>query len=54
MNWLFKLQDLLPQLLAVEYRQDANNTAADYISRHFTTSEPIKTDLPITDQMHDD
>ena len=54
MNWLFKLQDLLPQLLAVEYHQGANNTAADYISRHFPTSEPINANLPITDQMHDD
>ncbi|CAM4842086.1 unnamed protein product [Rotaria magnacalcarata] len=35
MNWLFKLQDILPQIIAVKYRKDANNTAADYISRHF-------------------
>ena len=54
MNWVFKLQDLLPQLLAVEYRQGANNTATDYISRHFPTAEPINAALPIIDQIHDD
>ncbi|CAF2054878.1 unnamed protein product [Rotaria magnacalcarata] len=35
MNWLFKLQDILPQIIAVKYRKAANNTAVDYISRHF-------------------
>ncbi|CAF4357043.1 unnamed protein product [Rotaria magnacalcarata] len=35
MNWLFKLQDILPQIIAVKYRKAANKTAADYISRHF-------------------
>ena len=35
MNWIFKLQDILPQIIAVKYRKGANNTAADYISHHF-------------------
>ncbi|CAF3104286.1 unnamed protein product [Rotaria sp. Silwood2] len=39
MNWLFKLQDILPQIIAVKYRKGANNTAADYISRHFPPAE---------------
>ncbi|CAF4388613.1 unnamed protein product [Rotaria sp. Silwood2] len=41
MNWLFKLQDILPQIVAVKYRKGANNTAADYISRHFPSSVMI-------------
>ncbi|CAF4500057.1 unnamed protein product, partial [Rotaria sp. Silwood2] len=39
MNWLFKLQDLLPQIIAVKHRAGATNAAADYISRHFPPSE---------------
>ncbi|CAF4680750.1 unnamed protein product, partial [Rotaria sp. Silwood2] len=39
MNWLFKLQDMLPQIIAVKYRKGANNTAADYISRHFPSNQ---------------
>ncbi|CAF4666594.1 unnamed protein product, partial [Rotaria sp. Silwood2] len=35
MNWLFKLQDMLPQIIAVKHRPGAHNAAADYISRHF-------------------
>ena len=38
MNWLFKLQDLLPQITAVSYRKGSTNTAADYISRNFPSS----------------
>ncbi|CAF4561035.1 unnamed protein product, partial [Rotaria sp. Silwood2] len=38
MNWLFKLQDLLPQIIAVKHRAGATNAAADYISRHFPPS----------------
>ena len=35
MNWLFKLQDIIPQIITIKYRKGAHNTAADYISRHF-------------------
>ena len=35
MNWVFKLQDILPQIIEIKYRKGAHNTAADYISRHF-------------------
>ncbi len=38
MNWLFKLQDIIPQIITIKYRKGANNTAADYISRHFPSS----------------
>jgi len=38
MNWIFKLQDILPQIITVKYRKGANNAAADYISRHFSSS----------------
>ncbi|CAM4850182.1 unnamed protein product, partial [Rotaria magnacalcarata] len=38
MNWLFKLQDILPQIITVKHCKGANNTAADYISRHFPPS----------------
>ncbi|CAF3196869.1 unnamed protein product [Rotaria socialis] len=38
MNWLFKLQDILPQIIAVKHRPGAHNAAADYISRHFPPS----------------
>jgi transposase InsO family protein len=38
MNWLFKLQDIIPQIVAIKYRKGANNSAADYISRHFPPS----------------
>lgn len=37
-NWLFKLQDIIPQIIAIKYRAGANNAAADYISRHFPSS----------------
>ncbi|CAF4532675.1 unnamed protein product, partial [Rotaria sp. Silwood2] len=38
MNWLFKLQDMLPQIIAVKHRPGVHNAAADYISRHFPPS----------------
>ncbi|CAF4712373.1 unnamed protein product, partial [Rotaria socialis] len=40
-NWIFKLQDILPQIIAVKYRKGSSNTAADYISRHFPSSNVI-------------
>ncbi|CAF1600350.1 unnamed protein product [Didymodactylos carnosus] len=35
MNWLFKLQDIIPQIIEVKYRKGASNSAAEYLSRHF-------------------
>ncbi|CAF0766054.1 unnamed protein product [Adineta steineri] len=39
-NWLFKLQDLISQIVEVKYRINlgAKNTTANYISRHFPLS----------------
>lgn len=54
MNCLFKLQDLLPQIIAVKYRRGANNTAADYISRHFPPSTTHTTTPPINTITTDD
>ncbi len=45
MNWLFKLQDIIPQIITVKYRPGANNAAADYISRHFSSSPPTSAAL---------
>lgn len=53
MNWLFKLQDILPQIIAVKYRKGANNTAADYISRHFSSdSSPTSSPSLSNDSSH--
>ncbi|CAF3900736.1 unnamed protein product, partial [Rotaria sp. Silwood1] len=46
MNWTFKLQDILPQIIAVKYCKGANNTAADYISRHLPSSTSVDTTPP--------
>ncbi|CAF1472839.1 unnamed protein product, partial [Rotaria sordida] len=46
MNWIFKLQDILPQIIAVKYCKGANNTAADYISRHVPSSTSVNTTPP--------
>ncbi|CAF1361770.1 unnamed protein product [Rotaria sordida] len=53
MNWLFKLQDMLPQIIAVKYRQGATNTAADYISRHFLPAPIVSTICSTSTQLHD-
>ncbi|CAF4355389.1 unnamed protein product, partial [Rotaria sp. Silwood2] len=53
MNWLFKLQDILPQIVAVKYRKGANNTAADYISRHFPSSVMINDSTIIVQETDD-
>ncbi|CAF1317570.1 unnamed protein product [Rotaria sordida] len=54
MNWLFKLQDILPQIIAVKYRAGANNSAADYISRHFPPSASITINPATINVTHDD
>ena len=54
MNWLFKLQDILPQIIAVKYRGGANNTAADYISRHFPSLPSINSNPSILDETRTD
>ncbi|CAF1091833.1 unnamed protein product [Rotaria sordida] len=54
MNWLFKLQDMLPQIIAVKYRAGANNTAADYISRHFPPSASININPSTPNVAYDD
>ncbi|CAF4161880.1 unnamed protein product, partial [Rotaria sordida] len=54
MNWLFKLQDILLQILAVKYRKGANNTAADYISRHFSSAAILNTDVSTVSISYDD
>ncbi|CAF3050663.1 unnamed protein product [Rotaria sp. Silwood2] len=46
MNWIFKLQDILPQIIAVKYCKGAHNTAADYISRHLPSSTSVDTTPP--------
>ncbi|CAF1462530.1 unnamed protein product [Rotaria sordida] len=53
MNWLFKLQDMLPQIIAVKYRQGATNTAAHYISRHFLPAPTVSTICSTSTQLHD-
>ncbi|CAF3953614.1 unnamed protein product [Rotaria sp. Silwood2] len=54
MNWLFKLQDILPQVIAVKNRKSANNTAADYISRHFPSVAILNTGLSTVSEPCDD
>ena len=54
MNWLFKLQDILPQIIAVKYRAGTNNTAADYISRHFLSLLSINSNPSTLDETHED
>ncbi|CAF1044149.1 unnamed protein product [Rotaria sordida] len=54
MNWLFKLQDILLQILAVKYRKGANNTATDYISRHFSSAAILNTDVSTVSISYDD
>ena len=53
MNWLFKLQDILTQIIAVKYRPGANNTAADYISRHFPPLASINSNPSATNETHE-
>ncbi|CAF3005687.1 unnamed protein product [Rotaria sp. Silwood2] len=54
MNWLFKEQALLPQIIAVKYCKGANNTADDNISRHFSPSVVSNTRSSRIDQIHDE
>ncbi|CAF4766280.1 unnamed protein product, partial [Rotaria sp. Silwood2] len=54
MNWLFKLQDILPQIIAVKHRPGAHNAAADYISRHFPPSTSTNINPSTTAVTHDD
>ncbi|CAF4479818.1 unnamed protein product, partial [Rotaria sp. Silwood2] len=54
MNWLFKLQDMLPQIIAVKHRTGAHNAAADYISRHFPPSTSININPSTTAVTYDD
>ncbi|CAF3333046.1 unnamed protein product [Rotaria sp. Silwood2] len=54
MNWLFKLQDMLPQIIAVKHRPGAHNAAADYISRHFTPSTSTNINPSTTAITYDD
>ncbi|CAF3452769.1 unnamed protein product, partial [Rotaria socialis] len=52
-NWIFKLQDILPEIIAVKYRNGSNNTAADYISRHFPSSNVISNSTILAEQTDD-
>ncbi|CAF4752189.1 unnamed protein product, partial [Rotaria sp. Silwood2] len=52
--WLFKLQDLLPQIIAVKHRAGATNAAADYISRHFPPSESTNINSSTINVTNDD
>ncbi|CAF5140814.1 unnamed protein product, partial [Rotaria sp. Silwood1] len=54
MNWLFKLQDMLPQIIAVKHRPGAHNAAADYISRHFPPSTSTNINPSTTAVTYDD
>ncbi|CAF1168418.1 unnamed protein product [Rotaria sp. Silwood1] len=54
MNWLFKLQDILPQIIAVKHRPCAHNAAADYISRHFPPSTSTNINPSTAAVTHDD
>ncbi|CAF4829052.1 unnamed protein product, partial [Rotaria sp. Silwood1] len=53
-NWLFKLQYILPQIIANKYRTDANTAATNYISPHFPSFEPINTSSAVVNELHDD
>ncbi|CAF3211949.1 unnamed protein product [Rotaria socialis] len=53
MNWIFKLQDILPQIIAVKYRNGSNNIAADYISRPFPSSNVINNSTILAEQTDD-
>ena len=33
-NWLLKLQDLLPQIIAIKYRKGIDNVGADFLTRY--------------------
>ncbi|CAF1418148.1 unnamed protein product [Rotaria magnacalcarata] len=53
MTWLFKLQDILPQIITVKHCKGANNTAADYISRHFPPSTSTNINPSTINVTHD-
>ncbi|CAF3387875.1 unnamed protein product, partial [Rotaria socialis] len=44
---------ILPQIIAVKYRKGSNNTAADYISRHFPSSNVINNSTILAEQTYD-
>jgi hypothetical protein len=40
MNWIFKLQDIIPQILEIKYVKGKFNGGPDYLSRHFPNIQP--------------
>ncbi|CAF4517664.1 unnamed protein product, partial [Didymodactylos carnosus] len=43
MNWLFKLQDIIPQITEIKHKLRDKNTDPDYLSKHPTSSPCVET-----------
>ncbi|CAF1439606.1 unnamed protein product, partial [Didymodactylos carnosus] len=51
MNWLFKLQDIIPQITEIKHKLRDKNTGPDYLSKHPTSSPCVETTLE-SDEEH--
>ncbi|CAF1483144.1 unnamed protein product [Rotaria sordida] len=42
-NWLLKLQDMLPHILAIKYRKGVDNVGPDFLTRYEPLESPLST-----------
>ena len=40
-NWLLKLQDLLPQIIAIKYQEGIDNVGPDFLTRYESLASSV-------------